>query len=176
MISTSTSKWKLLKSFRNFFKIKIMLCFHAMVPYRRLDMGSSFDTRNKASKHGVEKKVTLLLKKVNVSVSWQIDGYDFFSVNQNLMQNNIATFEMPLYYYQAQKSLKTLLQNCAPTQNLLNSFKWEIFGHPPHSPDLTPSDFHLLPYLKTYLEDVLQMMMNLGDGQQLAMKVGLNLA
>ncbi|GFW79368.1 mariner Mos1 transposase [Trichonephila clavipes] len=36
--------------------------------------------------------------------------------------------------------------NC--TQELLNSFKWEVFPHPPYSPDLAPSDFHLFPKLK----------------------------
>lgn len=37
------------------------------------------------------------------------------------------------------------------TKELLNSFKWEIFPHPPYSPDLAPSDFHLFPKMKTWL-------------------------
>ncbi|UYV80702.1 hypothetical protein LAZ67_19001447 [Cordylochernes scorpioides] len=37
------------------------------------------------------------------------------------------------------------------TQTLLENFKWEIFTHPPYSPDLAPSDFHLFPALKLHL-------------------------
>ncbi|CAK9795997.1 Histone-lysine N-methyltransferase SETMAR [Anthophora plagiata] len=29
--------------------------------------------------------------------------------------------------------------------------KFEILPHPPYSPDLAPSDFHLFPKLKTFL-------------------------
>jgi histone-lysine N-methyltransferase SETMAR len=39
----------------------------------------------------------------------------------------------------------------ASTQVLLDSFGWEIFSHPPYSPDLAPSDFHLFPKLKEFL-------------------------
>ncbi|UYV80852.1 hypothetical protein LAZ67_19001988 [Cordylochernes scorpioides] len=37
------------------------------------------------------------------------------------------------------------------TQTLLENFKWEIFTHPPYSPELAPSDFHLFPALKFHL-------------------------
>ncbi|UYV64686.1 hypothetical protein LAZ67_3001662 [Cordylochernes scorpioides] len=37
------------------------------------------------------------------------------------------------------------------TQTLLESFKLEIFIHPPYSPDLAPSDFYLFPALKLHL-------------------------
>ena len=30
------------------------------------------------------------------------------------------------------------------TQNKLHSLGWEVLPHPPYSPDLAPSDFHLL--------------------------------
>ncbi|UYV67192.1 hypothetical protein LAZ67_4004295, partial [Cordylochernes scorpioides] len=36
------------------------------------------------------------------------------------------------------------------TQTLLENFKWEIFTHPPYSPELAPSDFHLFPALKLH--------------------------
>ncbi|GBM09283.1 hypothetical protein AVEN_129823-1, partial [Araneus ventricosus] len=39
----------------------------------------------------------------------------------------------------------------AATQELLDQFGWEIFGHPPYSPDLAPSDFHLFLKLKEFL-------------------------
>jgi transposase len=56
------------------------------------------------------------------------------------------------------KGLGVLLLNdnapphsAAATVNLLNSWGWEILPHPPHSPDLAPSYFHLFPKMKKYL-------------------------
>jgi hypothetical protein len=37
------------------------------------------------------------------------------------------------------------------TRALLGYFDWELFHHPPHSPELTPSDCHLFTYLKNWL-------------------------
>jgi hypothetical protein len=34
---------------------------------------------------------------------------------------------------------------------LLEKFGWEVFDHPPYSPDLAPSDYHLFPKLKEFL-------------------------
>ena len=31
------------------------------------------------------------------------------------------------------------------------SWKWDVLDHPPYSPDLAPSDFHLFLHLKQYL-------------------------
>ncbi|GFS98089.1 mariner Mos1 transposase [Trichonephila clavipes] len=39
--------------------------------------------------------------------------------------------------------------NC--TQEFRNSFKWEVFPHPPYSSDLAPSNFHLFPKMKNWL-------------------------
>jgi hypothetical protein len=39
----------------------------------------------------------------------------------------------------------------ACTQALLEHFNWELFDHPPYSPNLTPSDYHLFTYLKNWL-------------------------
>jgi transposase len=41
--------------------------------------------------------------------------------------------------------------SAAATVNLLNSWGWEIIPHPPHSPDLAPSVFHLLLKIKKHL-------------------------
>jgi transposase len=35
--------------------------------------------------------------------------------------------------------------------NLLERWGWEIFQHPPYSPDLAPLDFHLFPNMKKHL-------------------------
>jgi histone-lysine N-methyltransferase SETMAR len=37
------------------------------------------------------------------------------------------------------------------TTATLRSFKWEVLQHPPYSPDLAPSDFHLFGPLKHHL-------------------------
>jgi len=37
------------------------------------------------------------------------------------------------------------------TTALLEKFKWDILDHPPYSPDLTPSDFHLFLHLMKHL-------------------------
>jgi histone-lysine N-methyltransferase SETMAR len=37
------------------------------------------------------------------------------------------------------------------TQALLEHFNWELFDHPPYSPDLALSNYHLFTYLKNLL-------------------------
>jgi histone-lysine N-methyltransferase SETMAR len=39
----------------------------------------------------------------------------------------------------------------ARTRALLEHFNWELFDHPPYSPDLAPSDCYLFTYLKSWL-------------------------
>jgi histone-lysine N-methyltransferase SETMAR len=39
----------------------------------------------------------------------------------------------------------------AAMQDLIATFGWEQFDHPPYSPDLAPSDFHMFLHLKTFL-------------------------
>jgi len=39
----------------------------------------------------------------------------------------------------------------ATTQKLVTTFGWEQIDHPPYSPDLAPSDFHLFLHLKSFL-------------------------
>jgi histone-lysine N-methyltransferase SETMAR len=41
--------------------------------------------------------------------------------------------------------------SAAATVNLLNSWDREILPHPPHSPDLASSNFHLFPKMKKHL-------------------------
>jgi hypothetical protein len=38
----------------------------------------------------------------------------------------------------------------APSRTLLEHFNWELFDHPPDSPDLVPNDYHLFTYLKNW--------------------------
>ena len=37
-------------------------------------------------------------------------------------------------------------------KNLLKEFKWEVLTHPPYSPDLAPSDYHLFQSLSHSLD------------------------
>ena len=39
----------------------------------------------------------------------------------------------------------------AQTAQLLQQFRWEVFDHPPYSPDLAPSDYHLFMHLTKWL-------------------------
>jgi hypothetical protein len=39
----------------------------------------------------------------------------------------------------------------ACTNALIKLFNWEIFDHPSYSPDLAPSDYHLLTKMKVWL-------------------------
>jgi hypothetical protein len=39
----------------------------------------------------------------------------------------------------------------AVTQDLIVTFGWEQFDHPPFSPDLAPRDFRVFLHLKTFL-------------------------
>jgi len=39
----------------------------------------------------------------------------------------------------------------ARTNALIKLFSWEIFDHPPYSPDLAPSDYHLFSKTKVWL-------------------------
>jgi hypothetical protein len=38
----------------------------------------------------------------------------------------------------------------AATQDLVMTFGWEQFDHPPYSPNLAPSDFHVFLHLNTW--------------------------
>jgi histone-lysine N-methyltransferase SETMAR len=44
--------------------------------------------------------------------------------------------------------------SAAATVNLSNSWVWEVLPHPPYSPGLAPSDFHLFPKMKEHLRDL----------------------
>ena len=39
------------------------------------------------------------------------------------------------------------------TKQLLQKFDWDMFDHPPYSPDLAAKDFHLFLHLKSFLGD-----------------------
>jgi len=42
-------------------------------------------------------------------------------------------------------------ENPAARKNLITTFGWEQFDHPPYSPALAPGDCHLFLHLKTFV-------------------------
>jgi hypothetical protein len=47
--------------------------------------------------------------------------------------------------------LVVLPHTVSHTQALLEHFNWELFDHPPFSPDIVSSNYHLFTYLKNLL-------------------------
>jgi histone-lysine N-methyltransferase SETMAR len=41
--------------------------------------------------------------------------------------------------------------HCRKNDKVVGKFGWENLDHPPYSPDLVPSDFHLFPKMKEFL-------------------------
>lgn len=105
-------------------------------------------------------------KKLMATVFWDRKGVllvDF------MVQGTTITSEV---YRETLKKLRRAIQNkrrgllssgvvllhdnarphtAARTQDLLNHFNWEVFNHPPYSPDLAPSDYHLFSHMKNWL-------------------------
>jgi histone-lysine N-methyltransferase SETMAR len=53
-------------------------------------------------------------------------------------------------------ALQLLHDNACPhttaaSEDVIATFGWEQYNHPPYSPDLAPSDFHVFLHLKTFL-------------------------
>jgi histone-lysine N-methyltransferase SETMAR len=111
-------------------------------------------------------KQTLSARKLMATLFWDMKRVllvDF------LPQGTTITSEM---YCETLKKLQRAIQNkrrgmltssvvllhdnarphmAARTRTLLEQFNWELFDHPPYSPDLAPSDYHLLMHMKNWL-------------------------
>ena len=111
-----------------------------------------------------EPKNDLHPKKVMLSVWWDFEGIIYYE----LLRLN-TTIDSKLYCEQLQ-NLKVALQanrperrkvrllhdNAKPhaskiTRQKLEEFGWEVLPHPPYSPDLAPSDYHLFRSLRNHL-------------------------
>jgi histone-lysine N-methyltransferase SETMAR len=109
-------------------------------------------------------KSDLYPKKVMLSVWWDFQGVVYFEL---LPTNTTITAEA--YCIQLQK-LRDALRNKRPgrgkvcllhdnarphiakiIRDTLAHFRWEVLPHPPYSPDLAPSDFHLFRSLSNHL-------------------------
>lgn len=113
-----------------------------------------------------EPKPDLHQRKVMLSVWWDVLGIVHWEL---LPPNTTITAD---YYCSQLRRLKAKLQSSRPqrekvyflhdnarphtaksTRLQLLELAWEVLPHPPYSPDLAPTDFHLFRSLNNYLQD-----------------------
>ena len=111
-------------------------------------------------------KAGLHPKKIVLCVWWNVRGIIHFE----LLQEN-QTITGDFYAQQLERVYQALLEkqpelinrkgvillhdNARPhikknVNEKLNEFKWEVLPHPPYSPDLAPSDYHLFLSLQNF--------------------------
>ena len=113
-------------------------------------------------------KQDLHLRKTMLCVWWDWEGI----IHYKLLERN-QTLNAELYVQQMHR-LNEAIQRKRPnrrygvllqhdnarshTANMtkapIQELEWEVLPHPPYSPDLAPSDFHLFPSLSNALRDV----------------------
>ncbi|KAJ4425723.1 hypothetical protein ANN_27919 [Periplaneta americana] len=111
-------------------------------------------------------KQTLSTQKVMATVFWDRKGVlllDFMpkgtTINANCYCETLRKLRRAIQNKRRgilSRGVVLLHDNARPhiaasTRELLDQFGWEIFDHPPYSPDLAPSDFHLFTKLKDFL-------------------------
>jgi hypothetical protein len=85
------------------------------------------------------------------------DGGIHATRNHNNVRNVLRNTKITEYDHSEQNGWNADIRCSAPpptdfrTRALLERFNWELFDHPPYSPDLAPSDFDLFTYLKNWL-------------------------
>ncbi len=104
--------------------------------------------------------------KIMMNVFWDNKGIlllEYFPKTQNVNQETYFDSLMKLRQAikikrpgKLSKKIVLLHDNARPhvaalVTSLLKDFDWTVFSHPPYSPDLAPSDFHLFPSLKKWL-------------------------
>jgi len=122
--------------------------------------------RHTSSPTKMKFKQTTSTRKIMCTVFWDRKGVllvDFLpqgsTINAGVYCNTLKKLHRAI-----QNKRRGMLSRCvvmihdnarphtaAATQNLITTFGWEQFDHPPYSPDLVPSDFHLFLYLKSFL-------------------------
>ncbi|XP_067127515.1 histone-lysine N-methyltransferase SETMAR-like [Centruroides vittatus] len=126
----------------------------------------SMEWRHSSSPRKVKFKQTISAQKIMCTVFW--DRYRVLLVDFLLHGETINSAA----YCETLKKLRRAVQNerwgllnkgvvllhdnarphtANQTQDLITSFGWEQLDHPPYSPDLTPSDYHLFLHLKKHL-------------------------
>lgn len=126
----------------------------------------SMEWRHSSSPRKVKFKQTISAQKIMCTVFWDRKGVllvDFLTRGDTI---NAAA------YCETLQKLRRAIQNkrrgmlsagvvllhdnarphtANRTQDLITSFGWEQLDHPPYSPDLAPSDYHLFLHLKKHL-------------------------
>jgi histone-lysine N-methyltransferase SETMAR len=126
----------------------------------------SMECRHTSSPKKPKFKQTISTLKIMCSVFWDRQGVLLVEFLPKSTTINAAC------YYETLVKLRRAIQNtrrsmltrgvvllhdnarlhtAAQTQALITSFGWEQMSHPPYSPDLAPSDFHLFLHLKKFL-------------------------
>jgi [histone H3]-lysine36 N-dimethyltransferase SETMAR len=106
-------------------------------------------------------------KKVLLSVWWDVNGIIFFSllpsnqtINSEVYCRQMNNLEQTLREKRPElvESNGIILQHdnarshiAEMTKKKLREFGWEVLPHPPYSPDLAPSDYHLFRSLEHFL-------------------------
>jgi len=103
-------------------------------------------------------------RKVNLTAFWDSEGillqeYSTSTTNQHTYHDTLLRLRKAIQTKRPGKLSRTVVllhNNATPhkarkIQDLLRSFKWDVFPHPAHSPDLAPSDFHLFAHLHRWL-------------------------
>lgn len=108
-------------------------------------------------------------KKVMLCVWWDVKGIIYFE----LLEDN-QTVDKHVYCHQLDKVMSNLAtkrpslanrkgvifhqDNARPhkaemSMSKINSLGWEVMAHPPYSPDIAPSDYHLFRSVQHFLKD-----------------------
>lgn len=126
----------------------------------------SMEWRHTSSPAKVKPKQILTPRKMMCTVFWDWKGIlliDFLPRGQTI-KADVYCETLRKLCHAIQNNRRGLLSkgvvflhdNARPhtanvTKNLLQGFGWDVFDHPPYSPDLAPSDFHLFLHLKSFL-------------------------
>lgn len=126
----------------------------------------SMEWRHSDSPRKVKFKQTISARKIMCTVFWDRKGVllvEFLPRNETI---NAAAYCKTLHNLRRSiqnkrrgklsKGIVLLQDNARPhvanqTKDLITSFRWETLDHPPYSPDLAPSDYHLFLHLKKHL-------------------------
>lgn len=126
----------------------------------------SMEWRHTFSPVKVKAKQTLSQRKIMASVFWDRHGVllvDFVergtTINAEAYCSTLTKLRRAIQNKRRgmlTKGILLLHDNARPhtavrTQELISSFGWNVLDHPPYSPDLAPSDFHLFRHLKEHL-------------------------
>ncbi|UYV75322.1 hypothetical protein LAZ67_12003488 [Cordylochernes scorpioides] len=106
---------------------------------RRKDMKSRYDRRCGATDMedwDFTSKQVPSTKRIYSAISSRPIDYDLFG--EELVENE----KTPVVGYPSNDSEDGQIRT--------RKFGWDIFGHPPYSPDLAPSDYHMFPALKKH--------------------------